>query len=75
MSTGAQMRTTEDKIRREIAIMKKCHHLNVVRLKEVIDDPHNKRIFLSKLSCVVSDGASCADALCWQFWSLWRAER
>ena len=40
------MRTTEDKIKREIAIMKKCHHSNVVQLKEVIDDPHNKRIFL-----------------------------
>ncbi|KAG8906049.1 hypothetical protein FRB99_007706 [Tulasnella sp. 403] len=40
------MRTHEDKIRREIAIMKKCHHENVVQLKEVIDDPHNKRIFL-----------------------------
>ncbi|KAG8863090.1 hypothetical protein FRB96_009270 [Tulasnella sp. 330] len=46
VSTNAAMRTTEDKIRREIAIMKKCHHPNVVQLKEVIDDPHNKRIFL-----------------------------
>ncbi|KIO34421.1 hypothetical protein M407DRAFT_40255, partial [Tulasnella calospora MUT 4182] len=34
------------KIKREIAIMKKCQHSNVVQLKEVIDDPHNKRIFL-----------------------------
>ncbi|KAG8987927.1 hypothetical protein FRB93_004373 [Tulasnella sp. JGI-2019a] len=46
VSTNAAMRTTEDKIRREIAIMKKCSHPNVVQLKEVIDDPHNKRIFL-----------------------------
>ncbi|KAG8996271.1 hypothetical protein FRB90_012781 [Tulasnella sp. 427] len=41
-----QLRTTEAKIKREIAIMKKCGHGNVVQLKEVIDDPHNKRIFL-----------------------------
>ncbi|KAG8936074.1 hypothetical protein FRC02_004699 [Tulasnella sp. 418] len=40
------LRTTEDKIKKEIAIMKKCHHDHVVQLKEVIDDPHNKRIFL-----------------------------
>jgi SNF1-activating kinase 1 len=44
------MRTTEDKIRREIAIMKKCHHPHVVQLREVIDDPHNKRIFLGEQS-------------------------
>jgi hypothetical protein len=28
--------------------MKKCHHENVVRLLEVIDDESNKKIFLSK---------------------------
>ncbi|CAE6400023.1 unnamed protein product [Rhizoctonia solani] len=38
--------STETKIRREIAIMKKCHHENVVRLLEVIDDESNKKIFL-----------------------------
>ncbi|KAF8666639.1 kinase-like protein [Rhizoctonia solani] len=38
--------STEAKIRREIAIMKKCHHDNVVRLLEVIDDESNKKIFL-----------------------------
>ncbi|CAE6426478.1 unnamed protein product [Rhizoctonia solani] len=38
--------STEAKIRREIAIMKKCHHENVVRLLEVIDDESNKKIFL-----------------------------
>lgn len=38
--------TTEKAVRREIAIMKKCHHKNVVRLKEVIDDRLKKRIYL-----------------------------
>ncbi|KAH7341912.1 kinase-like protein [Rhizoctonia solani] len=38
--------STEAKIRREIAIMKKCRHENVVRLLEVIDDESNKKIFL-----------------------------
>ncbi|EUC64921.1 Serine/Threonine kinase catalytic domain protein [Rhizoctonia solani AG-3 Rhs1AP] len=38
--------STEAKIRREIAIMKKCYHENVVRLLEVIDDESNKKIFL-----------------------------
>ncbi|KAG8720120.1 hypothetical protein FRC08_001145 [Ceratobasidium sp. 394] len=38
--------STEAKIRREIAIMKKCNHENVVKLLEVIDDESNKKIFL-----------------------------
>ncbi|BFZ61844.1 hypothetical protein YB2330_002921 [Saitoella coloradoensis] len=33
-------------IRREIAIMKKCVHPNVVRLREVIDDSMSKKIYL-----------------------------
>lgn len=40
--------STETKIRREIAIMKKCHHENVVKLLEVIDDESNKKIFLGE---------------------------
>lgn len=43
---GPPASTTETRIRREIAIMKKCHHENVVRLLEVIDDESNKKIFL-----------------------------
>ncbi|RKP07693.1 kinase-like domain-containing protein [Thamnocephalis sphaerospora] len=35
-----------DKIRREIAILKKCRHPNVVRLNEVIDDPDARKIYL-----------------------------
>ncbi len=35
------------KIRREIAILKKCQHPNVVKLKEVIDDPKSRKIYLA----------------------------
>lgn len=37
---------TESKIRREIAVMKKCTHQNLVRLLEVIDDPASKKVYL-----------------------------
>jgi serine/threonine protein kinase len=40
--------TNAQKIRREIAIMKKCIHPNVVRLIEVIDDPDVRKIYLGK---------------------------
>lgn len=40
--------SSEAKIRREIAIMKKCHHEHVVKLLEVIDDESNKKIFLGE---------------------------
>jgi hypothetical protein len=36
----------EQKIRREIAIMKKCVHPNVVALREVMDDPNSNKIYL-----------------------------
>jgi hypothetical protein len=36
----------EHKIRREIAIMKKCVHPHVVALREVMDDPNSKKIYL-----------------------------
>ncbi|PWN22378.1 kinase-like protein [Microstroma glucosiphilum] len=42
----AQMWTTDQKVKREIAILKKCNHENVVKLKEVIDDPQSKKIFM-----------------------------
>lgn len=41
-----QLGSTEHKIRKEIAIMKKCCHPHVVRLLEVIDDNLNERIFM-----------------------------
>ncbi|EEB08337.2 CAMKK/ELM protein kinase Ssp1 [Schizosaccharomyces japonicus yFS275] len=35
-----------DKVHREIAILKKCKHPNVVRLREVIDDPASTKVYL-----------------------------
>ncbi|OMJ29711.1 Serine/threonine-protein kinase ssp1 [Smittium culicis] len=35
-----------DRIRKEISILKKCNHPNIVKLKEVIDDCKAKRIFM-----------------------------
>jgi hypothetical protein len=47
--------TTEHKIRKEIAIMKKCRHGHVVRLFEVIDDKLREKIFMGELSsCFLS---------------------
>jgi serine/threonine protein kinase len=41
-ATSSQM----EKIRREIAIMKKCIHPNVVQLYEVIDDPNSDKVYI-----------------------------
>lgn len=38
--------TQNEKIRREIAIMKKCHYKHVVRLVEVLDDLKSRKIYL-----------------------------
>lgn len=38
--------TSENKIRREIAIMKRCDHKNIVQLKEVLDDMNLYKIYL-----------------------------
>lgn len=38
-----------EKIRRETAILKKCNHPNVVKLKEVIDDPGAEKIYMGKI--------------------------
>ena len=43
--------SNENKIQREIAIMKKIRHPNVVRLIEVIDDILDEKIYLGNLSC------------------------
>lgn len=38
--------THSDKIKREIAIMKKCHYKHVVKLLEVLDDSKSRKIYL-----------------------------
>ena len=43
-----QLGSTEHKIRKEIAIMKKLQHPHVVRLLEVMDDHLLKEIYLGK---------------------------
>lgn len=47
------MSTTEHGIRREITIMKKCQHPNLVRLFEVIDDPQQEKIYISECQSVI----------------------
>ena len=37
---------THCRIRKEIAIFKKVHHPNVVRMKEIIDDPDSSKLFM-----------------------------
>ena len=43
-----QLGSTEHKIRKEIAIMKKLNHPHVVRLLEVIDDPLTDKIYMGE---------------------------
>ncbi|KAG0165944.1 hypothetical protein DFQ28_008088 [Apophysomyces sp. BC1034] len=46
-SDSLQYRESEQKIQREIAILKRCAHPNVVKLREVIDDPSNRKIYMA----------------------------
>lgn len=39
--------STMNSIRKEIAIMNKCRHANLVRLFEIIDDPNAEKIYMS----------------------------
>lgn len=46
LQANHQLNSYETKIRREIAIMKRCDHKNIVRLKEVLDDLNLYKIYL-----------------------------
>ncbi|TFK44794.1 kinase-like domain-containing protein [Crucibulum laeve] len=41
------LNSTENSVRKEIAIMKKCRHAHLVRLLEVIDDPQQEKIYIA----------------------------
>ena len=43
-----------EKLRMEIAILKKCDHENVVKLYEVLDNPDSTKIYLSKFITVIT---------------------
>jgi serine/threonine protein kinase len=38
----------EQKIRREIAILKKCMHPHVVQLMEIMENPESNKIYMGK---------------------------
>lgn len=66
-----RLSSTENKIRKEVAIMKKCRHANVVRLLEVIDDKLAQKIYLSAypghqllLDLSLSYSSPCINILC-----------
>lgn len=46
MSDTPRSCAEEGRIRKEIAIFKKVNHPNVVRMKEIIDDPDSSKLFM-----------------------------
>lgn len=38
-----------DNVKKEIAIMKKLRHANVIRLYEVIENPDNDKLYMSNI--------------------------
>ncbi|KAI9226900.1 MAG: kinase-like domain-containing protein, partial [Piptocephalis tieghemiana] len=46
VTAAEEARRRKEKIRKEIAILKKCAHPHVVGLQEVIDDPASKKVYL-----------------------------
>ncbi|SCV00741.1 LANO_0F08372g1_1 [Lachancea nothofagi CBS 11611] len=49
----------DDKIKREVAIMKKCHHKHVVKLIEVLDDSTSRKIYLVLEYCARGEVKWC----------------
>ena len=54
-----RLEDAERKIRREIAIMKKCRHGQIVQLFEVIDDQLKDSVFMSAFPFSSSYSLSC----------------
>lgn len=40
-----------EQVKKEIAVLKKLNHKNVLKLYEVIDDPNQEKIYLSFILC------------------------
>lgn len=45
-----------ENVRKEIAIMKKMRHNNIIRLFEVLDNPDSNKIYMGKAKNKASDG-------------------
>jgi SNF1-activating kinase 1 len=56
----------ENKIKREIAIMKKCQHPNIVQLIQVIDNPNSQKVYL---------GNPPNPFFSLKFWNIWKKEK
>lgn len=67
--------SADDKIKREVAIMKRLDHPNIVRLKEVIDDVKSKKVFMGesrRRANYAKKQAEAVHALA-QSWNSWLA--
>ncbi|KAA6374772.1 MAG: hypothetical protein EZS28_029700 [Streblomastix strix] len=52
MPRGIVTQKQEDIINKEVAVMKKMKHPNIVRLREVIDDSSRKKLQMSVFICI-----------------------
>lgn len=59
----------DEKVKQEIAIMKRIHHPNVVQLREVIDDIRSKKIFMGKRLLYTYPKAIADGVTLRQFWN------
>ncbi|CAD0108982.1 unnamed protein product [Aureobasidium uvarum] len=46
LATNEYLGNAEDKVKKEVAILKKARHPNIVALLEVIDDPARKKVYI-----------------------------